>query len=471
MELKRGAKIHLMGICGTGMAGLAGLLKSKGFVVSGSDQNMYPPMSEYIKALGIPVMEGYRPKNLQHHPDLVIVGNVITKENPEAQELLTLGLPYISFPQAIREFALKDKESIVISGTHGKTTTTSLIAWILFCAGLNPGYLVGGIPLNFNRNFNVGTGKYFVIEGDEYDTAFFDKRPKFLHYMPSIAVITSVEFDHADIYKDYSHVLESFKALLSIIPKEGSLILNGDISDLVAEVSLYGYKKFTYGLGLQDNYSLLDHSINGDHTCFRLRIEGKEFTFRTRLYGLHNLLNAVAAIAVGMNIGISTDDIYRAVNSFLGVKRRQEVIGVVDNITVIDDFAHHPTAVRETISAVKSKYVPKRLIAVFEPRSNSSRRNVFQEIYPLSFEHAETILVPEPKNMEKIPPDLRFSSVRLVEDLKEMGKDAFYFKDTSELMDFLLNYVTQGDLVLFMSNGDFDNLPRKIFYKLVLTRL
>jgi len=471
LELKKGLKVHLMGICGTGMAGLAGLLKSKGFVVTGSDQNMYPPMSEYIKHLKIPVMEGYSPNNLQHGPDLVIVGNVITRDNPEAQELLRLGLPYMSFPQAMKEFALKDKVSIVVSGTHGKTTTTSLISWILFSAGMDPGYLVGGIPLNFHRNFNVGAGRYFVIEGDEYDTAFFDKRPKFLHYLPSIAVITSVEFDHADIYKDYSHVLESFKALLSILPKEGLLILNGDISDLKNELHQYSYKKLTYGLDPQDNYSLKNYSINGDFTQFNLAIEGKKYIFKTRLYGIHNLLNVLAAIAVSVNIGISMDEIYKALNSFLGVKRRQEVIGIVDNITVIDDFAHHPTAVRETISAVKARFEPKRLIAVFEPRSNSSRRNVFQDIYPLSFQNAEVIAVPEPKNMEKIPPDLRFSSVKLVGDLKEMGKDAFYFKDTLELMDFLLDFVSQGDVVLFMSNGDFENLPRKLFHKLVLTRL
>ncbi len=468
MRIKEGAHVHLMGICGTGMAGLAGLLKEKGFRVTGSDQNMYPPMSEYIKALGLTVMVGYSPKNLYPQPDLVIVGNVITRENPEAQELLKRDIPYLSFPEALKEFAFEGKEPIVIAGTHGKTTTTSLVAWILTCSGQDPGYLIGGIPLNLKKNFHLGTGRYFVIEGDEYDTAFFDKRPKFLHYMPKIGLITSIEFDHADIYTDYSHVLKSFKSFVSIIPPDGSLVVNHSCLN-----ELYGQESLTpnistYGNGHNNHFNLVDSNQSKDFSHFKVEYKDKIYEFSTRLYGNHNLLNLTGGIAIGLILGIDPEVIKKAVFSFHGVRRRQEIVGLVDDVLIIDDFAHHPTAVMETISAVRERFSPNRLIAVFEPRSNSSRRNVFQDRYPHSFLKADVVIIPEPKNMEKIPLDKRFSSKRLVEDLKGLGKEAFYFESSDEILNFLTNYLSPKDLVLFMSNGDFERLPQRVFQNLIM---
>lgn len=467
MELTQNSHIHLMGICGTGMAGLAGLLKEKGFYVTGSDQNMYPPMSNYIKTLGIKVMERYLPENLTPEPDLVIVGNVITKENPEAQELLRKNIPHMSFPEALREFELKNKTPIVVAGTHGKTTTSSSIAWILSCAKKDPGFLVGGIPINFQKNFSLGRGKYFVIEGDEYDTAFFDKRPKFLHYMPKIAIVTSIEFDHADIYKDYEHVLESFRSFVSLVPEEGILLVNETCVEKVKDRVNANSKIYTYGLSDNCNFKLEQYSYEEDSVCFSVKSNNREIEFKTILFGRHNLLNLTAAIAVCLLLGVEVEDIKHAVSTFKAVRRRLEFVGSVDDIIILDDFAHHPTAVLETINALKERYPFYRLIAVFEPRSNSSRRNVFQEIYPRSFLEADITVVQEPKNLEKIPEEERFSAMKMAKDLTKLGRQAFCFEDPDEILEFLTGHVRPGDVVLFMSNGDFNRLPQRLFEALI----
>jgi UDP-N-acetylmuramate: L-alanyl-gamma-D-glutamyl-meso-diaminopimelate ligase len=463
MEPPNPHHIHLMGICGAGMASLAGILKQEGCHVTGSDQNIYPPMSDFLEGLSIPILEGYGPKNLNPIPDLVIVGNVITKYNPEAIELSRLNIPYLSLPQALRRFAMEDKRSIVVCGTHGKTTTSALAAWILQKGGMDPGFMVGGIPNNFPRNFKLGKGPFFVIEGDEYDTAFFDKGPKFLHYNPWITILTSIEFDHADIYRDLNHVIEIFRKLINLIPPDGLLIANGDDPVINTESREAKCPVITYGFGEDVQWRAIDLSLQEDQTQLRILKQGKEYMeLFTPLYGRYNISNLLSTVALSDFLNIDHTILLEAMKGFKGIRRRQEVKGEKRGVSVLDDFAHHPTAVRETIQAVKEKYKSRRVIAVFEPRSNSSRRNIFQEKYAVSFDLADLILIPEPPLMEKIPPAERFSSIKLVEDLKKRGLKAFYCPDTNHLLNEILRQIREGDIILIMSNGPFDNLPQRV---------
>ncbi|RJR51012.1 MAG: UDP-N-acetylmuramate--L-alanine ligase [Desulfobacteraceae bacterium] len=459
--------IHLMGICGTGMASLAGMLKSRGYRVSGSDQNVYPPMSDFLRGLEIPVMEGYRSENLQPSPDLVIVGNVITRLNAEAIELSRRRIPYLSMPQALRVFAMEGKRNVVVCGTHGKTTTTSLIAWILDKGRKDPGFMIGGIPVNFGLNFRIGKGPFFVIEGDEYDTAFFDKGPKFLHYAPFYAVITSIEFDHADIYRDLDHVVESFRKFVKLLPPEGVLIANGDDPIVMAEAGKAACRVITYGFGADCDWKA--GAIRyGERTTSLDVVRGGErvMTIETPLYGRHNLSNLLSSVVLSDSVGLERGDLLEALRTYRGVKRRQEVKGEQGGILILDDFAHHPTAVRETIRAVKERFRERRLVAVFEPRSNSSRRKVFQEAYAHAFDQAELVLVPDPPMPEKTPEEQRFSSAELVEALHKRGLDAVYGRDTAALIEEILHRCLPGDVLLFMSNGSFDNLPLRTLQKL-----
>ncbi|MFH1243545.1 MAG: UDP-N-acetylmuramate:L-alanyl-gamma-D-glutamyl-meso-diaminopimelate ligase [Pseudomonadota bacterium] len=455
--------IHLMGICGTGMSSLAGMLKQNGFQVTGSDQNIYPPISTLLEGLSIPVLSGYRPQNLKPKPDLVVVGNVITRNNPEALELSRLGLPYVSFAQAIRHFALKGKRSVVVSGTHGKTTVSAAIAWILERTGMDPGFMIGGIPRAFQKNFKMGKGTYFVIEGDEYDTAFFDKGPKFLHYNPWVTILTSIEFDHADIYRDLDHVVESFRKLIAFTPTEGLIIGNSDDPMVAQEIRGTRCPVITYGLSGEPGWKAVDISVGEDFTSFRVIAKGEEYaSFLTPLYGNYNISNLLSVVVLADFLGIPKTIVHEALKDFTGVRRRQEIVGKERGILVLDDFAHHPSAVKETVTAVREKYRGRRLIAVFEPRSNSSRRNVFQDRYASSFDNADLVMIPEPPLMEKIPADKRFSSQRLVEDLRKKSLKAHYFPTTDRLLEALMTEVRSGDVVLFMSNGGFDNLPERL---------
>ncbi len=455
--------IHLMGICGTGMSSLAGILKDAGYHVTGSDQNIYPPMSDFLKDLSIQVLEGYAAKNLHPIPDLIIVGNVITKHNPEAIELARLNTPYLSMPQALRHFAMGSKKSIVHCGTHGKTTTAALTAWILEKAGMKPSFMIGGIPNNFRGNFWLGNGPYFVVEGDEYDTAFFDKGPKFLHYNPLITILTGIEFDHADIYQDLDHVIDSFRRLIRLISPDGLLITNGD--DPVSESQSNNAKcqVITYGFFQGSQWKPVDVLFEEDQTQFTVLKNDREYmTVSTSLYGRHNISNLLSTIVLSDFLGIDKPILYEAIKTFKGVRRRQEIKGKKRGVLVLDDFAHHPTAVKETIRAVKEKHKAHRLLAVFEPRSNSSRRNIFQEKYALSFDMADLIFIPEPPLMAKIPANERFSSRKLVEDLRDRDLEAFYCPDSDSLLDQIIRQSQEGDVVLIMSNGSFDNMPQRV---------
>ena len=445
------------------MSSLAGMLQEKGYTITGSDHNIYPPISTFLKRLSIPVNNGYSPSNLHPTPDLVIVGNVITRNNPESEELLKLDIPYLSMPQALKKFAMNTKKSIVIAGTHGKTTVSALTAWILEVAGLNPSFMIGGIAKNFNRNFKLSDGPYFVIEGDEYDTAFFDKGPKFLHYNPYLAAITSIEFDHADIYKGIEEIKNSFARFIEIVPKQGTLCVNSDDPLVVDVIKGAQCPILRFAIRSDADLTVGDVTPKNGKTRFTIFKKNMEFArVTTDLFGNYNISNILAATAISSVIGIPHETIVRAIRTFKGVKRRLEVLGEYKDVMVIDDFAHHPTAVSETIKAVKSHYRNRRLVALFEPRSNSSRRNVFQNAYADSFTGADLVILPEPPMMEKIPLNERFSSPKLIADLKKRGIEAHYFPDNHALLDGLLAHIKPGDVILVMSNGAFDNIQGRL---------
>ncbi len=456
-------RIHILGICGTGMAALAGMLRERGYAVTGSDSNVYPPMSDFLRELSIPVYDGYRPDNLDSprpRPDLVVVGNVIRRDNPEAEHMRELHLPHVSFPQILSQLFIEGNQSLVVAGTHGKTTTCSLLAWVLEYAGLDPSFMIGGIVKNFMKNYKVGNGPYFVAEGDEYDTAYFDKGPKFLHYRPNHVILTSVEFDHADIYRDLDHVKSSFRRLLEIVPREGLLLAraeNEGVADVIA-----GYPGLVQSFGGPDSNarwtaSVLD--LDGGICRFRVFHEGKSAgDYRMSMWGSHNVMNALSVVALTRHLGIDPEAVREGIADFQGVKRRQEIRGVERGVTVIDDFAHHPTEVRETVAAVRSAYPSSRLIAVFEPRTNTSRQKVFQSSYPESFTGADLVILREPADPEKFPESNRFSSRALAVDINARNIPARCFGSTDEIVRTLAAEAHKGDVLLIMSNGGFDNI-------------
>lgn len=460
-------RIHLIAICGTGMGALGSMLKDLGFEVTGSDEKVYPPMSEFLSGKGIKIVEGFSEKNILYGPDLVVVGNAVSKDNPEVVGMHQMALEFCSMPQAVNRFVAAGKKPLVITGTHGKTTTASILAWILYEAGLDPSFMIGGILKNFGSNYRLGNSEYVVIEGDEYDTAYFDKGPKFLHYDPFVAILTSVEFDHADIFKDMDHVKQAFNTFIGNISPQSTLIaFDGDknISDLINGRPCRIVK---YGRNTTALWRLGEVTIKSPWTFFEvLKHHGLFGSFKTRLVGEHNLLNSLPAIAVADHLKIPAKAISRAFETFEGIKRRQEVRGQKNGVTVMDDFAHHPTAVRETIRAVKPFYPDGRLVAVFEPRTNSSMRSVFQNIYPLSFDGADIICIRHPSRLDKISPEERFSSQKLVADLKHRGRKAYHFPDTDSIIDFLVAETRPNDIVLVMSNGGFDDIHERLLKSL-----
>ncbi|MBI5572856.1 MAG: UDP-N-acetylmuramate:L-alanyl-gamma-D-glutamyl-meso-diaminopimelate ligase [Desulfomonile tiedjei] len=455
--------VHLLGICGTGMASLAGMFHERGFRVSGSDQAMYPPMSDFLAELGVTVHEGYSPDNLDPRPDLAVVGNVIRRTNPEAVALEQSGVPFESMPVALIRHFSGDKTRIVVAGTHGKTTLSAMITWILHHAGLDPGFMIGGLVRNFAKNYRLGTGPFFVIEGDEYDTAYFDKRPKLLHYQPSIAVITSCEFDHADIYASLDQIEAQLAAFAGLVPRDGFLLACGDDPRVRALVANAAVPATLYGFGKGSNWSASEVHDSPEGIRASIVRNGSPVASATLpVFGRHNVLNAVAAIAAAHRVGVPVEQAILALGSFRGVKRRQEIVGEARGILVIDDFAHHPTAVQVTCAAVRSRFPRRRLVAVFEPRTNTSRRAVFQTEYVSALLDADLVLVREPRDVGHLPPSDRFSSRRLADDLRARGKTARAFDETDGILDYLASQLTEGDVVLIMSNGSFDNLSTRL---------
>jgi len=471
-NLKSGAHIHLMGICGTAMASLAGLLKDKGFKVSGSDANPYPPMSTQIESLGIQIMKPYKKENLNPRPDFVIVGNVISANNEEAIELNQLQIPFCSLPQAMGEFIIDNKTSYVIAGTHGKTTTTSLMSWVLEQAGYKPGFLIGGIPKNFSQSFRNPEGDCFVIEGDEYDTAYFDKVPKFIHYRPQNVILTSVEFDHADIYADFQAVRNAFLKLMKLIPINGTLAFWGDdqrVCDVARECQIE--KKYSYGFKAENDFICKITEETEGYTKFSVSKNDKGHsdelaTFVTTMTGRYNILNATAVVVQAYINKVNLDGVLKGLSTFAGVKRRQEIIAEPNQILIIEDFAHHPTAVKETVAAIQNKYKNRKVYSVFEPRSATSRRKVFQKDYVDAFSQCHEVILAEAFDQGKISEDNRFSSQELVLDLQKENKVAHVFKNADEIVQYLGRTARPKDVVLIMSNGGFDGIYQKLINQL-----
>jgi len=458
-------KVHLIGICGSGMATLAAMLKHRGHIVGGSDQGVYPPMSDFLAAEGIPALEGFRPEQVTSDLDLVIVGNAISRGNVELEEVLDRKIRYCSLPEAIRDHFLWGARSIVIAGTHGKTTTTALTGWLLAHGGLDPSVLVGGIAKNFGdrgSSYRMGQGRDFVIEGDEYDSAFFDKTAKFLKYLPDIAVVNNVEFDHADIYSDIDAIRLAFRRLVNLVPRRGLLLLGAD-SIAASELSASAISRVqTFGTRDDLDWQAHDCEIGGEATRFRVRRGGAPFgTFEAPLVGLHNVRNATAAIAVATEVGVGVERIAEGLRSFVGVKRRLEVVGVADGVTVFDDFAHHPTAVSETLTALRASHPTARIWAVFEPRSASSCRRVFQDDFARAFGDADEVVI-APVYRTTLPDSERLSIPKLVGDLRACGQSAHDADSIDEIVDLVVREHTPGDLVVLMSNGGFGGIHQKL---------
>lgn len=467
MEIKKGSHIHLIGICGTAMASLAGILKDKGFKITGSDLNPYPPMSTQLESLGIQILKGYKKENLNPRPDFVIVGNVVSANNEEALEMLRLRIPYTSLPKAMGEFVISERDCICISGTHGKTTTTSMMAWIAENMKLGPGFLIGGIAKNFSKSFQNPKGKYFIIEGDEYDTAYFDKVPKFVHYRPKHVIFTSCEFDHADIYKDLGAVKAAFKTLMELIPENGTLLACASERNVMELVKFCGSKNvFSYGIGIGDyQASIVKISENG--TEFDVNFKGQNLgRYSVSLTGNYNILNTLAVIGMAHQLKWDLQNLSQALKSFTGVKRRQEILGEPGGVLVIEDFAHHPTAVRETVKGIKDRYPQRKVFAIFEPRSATSRRKVFQKEYAEAFKDCDEILLAKAFDQTKIDEGNRFSSEELVSDLVKSGKSAAAFDNVDQIVSSVKMKAHKGDLVLIMSNGGFDGIYQKILKEL-----
>ncbi len=463
-NLKLGSHIHLMGICGTAMASLAGILIEQGFKVTGSDSNPYPPMSTQLENLGVKIQKPYSAENLMPRPDFVIVGNVISANNPEAIELNKLKIPFSSLPQAMGEFIIADRDSYVVSGTHGKTTTTSMLSWVCEQVGLQPGFLIGGIPKNFSQSFRSPKANTFVIEGDEYDTAYFDKVPKFIHYRPKNVILTSVEFDHADIYKDFQAVKDAFITLMKLIPESGQLIYWGDDQNVVEVSSHCKIKnKFSYGFTESVDFKCLITEENEGLTRFKVIHEGQPVgEFVTTMTGKYNLLNATSVVAMSFLKQFDFAKTQKAISTFAGVKRRQEIIGEPNNILIIEDFAHHPTAVKQTIEAIQNRYKSRKVFSIFEPRSATSRRKVFQKDYFDAFSKAQETVLSEAFNSSALDEDNRFSSAELIADLVKIDKKATLFAGADAIVAYLKLQAKPNDVILIMSNGGFDGIYQKL---------
>lgn len=462
-------RIHLIGICGTAMATLAAMLKRRGHDVRGSDQNVYPPMSDFLVAEQIPTWSGYSADHITADLDLVVVGNAISRGNPELEAVLERKIRYCSLPEAIRDTFLWGARSIVIAGTHGKSTTTALTGWLLAEAGLDPTVLVGGIALNFGEagsSYRLGTGREFVIEGDEYDSAFFDKTAKFLKYLPDIAVIGNIEFDHADIYPDLDAVRLAFRRLANLVPRNGLLLVGADSREAARLAEEAPAPVETFGLREGCMWQAHDVRAADGWSCFEVRRDGVPWArFESPLLGIHNVRNTLAALAVGVHLGLGPEVLAEGLRRFRGVKRRLEVAAVVRGVTVLDDFAHHPTAVRETLAALRSGYPGRRIWAVFEPRSASSCRRVFQADFARAFGGADEVVIAAVFR-SSLPVEERLDAERLVRDLQQSGRRARYVPGVDAIAAVVASEAREGDLVVVMSNGAFGGIHEKLRHAL-----
>jgi UDP-N-acetylmuramate: L-alanyl-gamma-D-glutamyl-meso-diaminopimelate ligase len=462
--------IHMIGIGGSAMAPLAGMLRESGYRVTGSDAGVYPPASTLLQSLSIEYAAVFDAKNLTPTPDLIVVGNAISRGNVEVEEMLDRKIPHRSLPEVLEEDFLPGKHSIVVSGTHGKTTTTAMLAWIFHVAGKKPNFLVGGVAENFGKSYGLAGGGEFILEGDEYDSAYWDKAAKFLHYQPDDLIITSVEFDHADIYADFDVYQLAFKRLVNLVPRRGRVIVWGDATggEAPAKVTEKAFcPVITYGFDAENDWVARDVAIADEQMHFRVEFKGELYgEFALAGSGRHNVLNALAALVVAQGRGIRADAIGSALATFQSVKRRMDVKGELDGVLVVDDFAHHPTAIRATIEAARMRWPGRRLWAILEPRSNSMRRRVFQDALPKALALGDRVILGGVHRAGLLTDEQRLDPETIVGAVRELGKDARVLPSADAIADFLSAEARSGDLLLVMSNGSFDGMCEKLLKRL-----
>ncbi len=454
--------IHFLGIGGTAMGAVAVALRERGFVVTGSDERVYPPMSGFLRTKGIAYSESYDPSNIPASADLIVIGNAMKRGNPEVEAILNRKLYYLSLPEILKEFFLRGRHNLVVTGTHGKTTTTALLAWILTVAELEPSFLIGGLPRNFGQGALFNDSRYFVIEGDEYDSAFFDKRSKFIHYLPELLIVNNIEFDHADIFPDLEAVKLSFRRLINIVPQNGMILLNGDDPTCVevARDCLAPMVEVGFSENCAERIRAVSYSATGS------RFSLGETNYECPLLGEFNVRNAAMAAAAARFYGVAPEVIQTALTSFEGIARRLEVRGEEKGVTIIDDFGHHPTAIRETLNALRVRYPRRRLWAIFEPRSNTTRRAVFQEELPDALGLADGVIISQVAALEQIPPGERLNPEAVIGKLNDAGRTAFYEPSADAILDRIVPMLMPDDVVTVFSNGGFDGIHEKLIARL-----
>ena len=454
--------IHFLGICGTAMGSVAAALQERGFTVTGSDENVYPPMSTFLEQKGVKITAGYRPENLPADAQLIVVGNAMKRGNPEVEAVLNRKLYYLSLPETLKEFFLRGRHNLVVTGTHGKTTTTSLLTWIFESAGLEPSYLIGGIPKNLGQGARFRDSQYVVLEGDEYDTAFFDKRSKFVHYMPELVIVNNIEFDHADIFNNLDEIKLSFRRMLNIVPGNGMVLLNADDPNCLEVGATCPAPVLSVGFSESAANRITDvqyHPQGSEFNLFGAR-------FGLSMVGEYNVRNAAMAVSAAHFYGIPIPVIQQALKSFEGVLRRQEVRGEVRGVKVVDDFGHHPTAIRQTLAGLRHQYPGARLWAIFEPRSNTTRRAVFQHQLPAAFEQADGVVFSKVARLDQIAEAERLNPEQVIADIAATGKPAFYEPGASQIIDRLKPLVKSGDVIVVFSNGGFDGIHARLLAEL-----
>jgi len=453
--------IHFLGICGTAMGAVAAALRDQGFTVSGQDENVYPPMSTFLESKGVQITGGFRPEDIPA-ADLIVIGNAMSRGKPAVEAVLNEKRYYLSLPETLKQFFLRGRHNLVVTGTHGKTTTTSLLAWIFESAGLAPGYLIGGIPNNLGQGASLRDSQHFILEGDEYDTAFFDKRSKFVHYLPELVVVNNIEFDHADIFRDLDEIKTSFRRLLNIVPSEGMVLINADDPNCQDVASSCPAPVVEVGFSPNAGQRITEPEQTATGSAFTLLGQ----RFEVPMLGEFNIRNAAMAVSAAHFYGIGFAEIQKALTSFTGIRRRQEVRGEVRGITVIDDFGHHPTAIAQTLSGLRGKYGTARIWAIFEPRSNTTRRAVFQHSLPAAFAEADGVFIAQIARLEQIAPDQRLDPERVVADIAAEGKPAFYEPTADTIVAKLAPLARSGDVVVVFSNGGFDGIHQKLLDRL-----
>ena len=448
------------------MASAAAAMKDKGFEVSGSDTNVYPPMSTFLADRKIDVAPTYSEQNLRHRPNLVVIGNAMSRGNPEVEAVLDHKLRYCSLPELLKEFFMRGKRVLVIAGTHGKTTTTSLLTWVFEHNKLNPSFLIGGIPNNLGQGARFTDSEWFIVEGDEYDTAFFDKRSKFVHYLPEVGIINNLEFDHADIFENLGVIQKSFSHFTRLIPRNGLLLANGDDANIepLLNVNFCPVKRF----GLGESNAVRAFNLRLGPTASEFEIPS--FKFHIDVVGELNVRNALAVVATAKHCGLKNQQIQDAFSTFRGIRRRMEIKGIAGGVTVVDDFGHHPTAIRETLKALRLKFPSQKIWAVFEPRSNTTRRNVFQDELASAFRDADAVIVAEVAKLEQVPVDQRLDPARLMSDIKASGKPAEYLPTVDAIVDHVKKQAAGGDVVCVFSNGGFGGIHGKLLSALQFRR-